>query len=254
MTTGALIFAINNGTIDYEAMAHWSAQNIQRHLGIATRIVTQNDVDQAPAGNRWFADFDTHMDWHNQARADAYDLSPWDRTLLLDADYVVASDCLAPLLHSNLHILAHDRAHDITGVSDFADQNSFGMYRMPMWWATVMIFDRSVEARLLFDSMRMIRQNWDHYRHIYHNPKDTFRNDHALTTALGMINGHVLDHAAIPWSLASLLPQCELSLVKTDHYRVTYQNQGRRWWLDLAGQDFHAMGKRSLGDIVAGIK
>ena len=86
MTTGALIFAINNGTIDYEAMAHWSAQNIQRHLGISTCIVTREDVDRAPASNRWFADFDTHMDWHNQSRADAYDLSPWDRTLLLDAD------------------------------------------------------------------------------------------------------------------------------------------------------------------------
>ena len=251
MTTGALIFAINNGSIDYEAMAGWSAQNIQRHLGIPTRIVTQTDVDTAAPSSRWFEDFDAHMDWHNQSRADAYDLSPWDRTLLVDADYVVASNRLAPLLHSDLSILAHDRACDITGISDFADQNSFGLYRMPMWWATVLIFDRSIEARLLFDSMRMIRQNWDHYRHIYHNPKDTFRNDHALTTALGMINGHCLDHAAIPWPLASLLPQCQVSQIKTDHYRVEYENQGRRYWLQLEGQDFHAMGKRSLGDIVA---
>jgi hypothetical protein len=42
MTTGALIFARNNEQIDYEAMARWSARNIERHLGIPTHIVTDN--------------------------------------------------------------------------------------------------------------------------------------------------------------------------------------------------------------------
>ena len=31
MTTGALIFAFNNEHVDYEAMARWSAGNIERH-------------------------------------------------------------------------------------------------------------------------------------------------------------------------------------------------------------------------------
>ena len=45
MTTGALIFARNNEQIDYEAMACWSAKNIERHLGIPTHIVTDNAVN-----------------------------------------------------------------------------------------------------------------------------------------------------------------------------------------------------------------
>jgi hypothetical protein len=44
MTTGALIFAYNNEHIDYVAMAQWSAQNIERHLGIPTTIITDHNV------------------------------------------------------------------------------------------------------------------------------------------------------------------------------------------------------------------
>jgi hypothetical protein len=56
MTTGAVIFARNNEHIDYVAMAQWSAQNIQRHLGIPTHIIT----DSAPPDNtRHFTDVGT---------------------------------------------------------------------------------------------------------------------------------------------------------------------------------------------------
>lgn len=251
MTTGALIFAINNGTIDYEAMAHWSAKNIQRHLGIPTHIVTDRDIGIQAEDSRWFSDFGTNLSWHNKSRVDAYRLSPWDRTLLLDADYVVASDQLRQILSIDQDIAAHRWAYDITGGSDFQDQNVFGSYQMPMWWATVIMFRRSRAAELMFDSMSMIRENWDHYRRIYHNSKNTFRNDHALSIALGIINGHCLDHAQIPWGLASLLPQHTLVRTDIDTYRVEYESNQRRHWISMHGQDFHAMGKRCLGEIIA---
>ena len=91
MTTGALIFARNNEQIDYEAMARWSARNIKRHLGIDTHIVT--DDTRTDSGFRHFSDAGM-VTWHNTNRMDAYRLSPWDQTLVLDADYVVASDQL----------------------------------------------------------------------------------------------------------------------------------------------------------------
>jgi hypothetical protein len=92
MTTGALIFARNNEHTDYVAMAHWSAKNIQRHLGIPTHIVTE-DI-RTDSGSRHFTNVGT-VTWHNTNRMDAYRLSPWDRTLVLDADYVVAGGSTA---------------------------------------------------------------------------------------------------------------------------------------------------------------
>jgi hypothetical protein len=248
MTTGALIFARNNEHIDYVSMAHWSASNIKRHLGIDTHIVT--DDSRTDSGPRHFDDVGA-VTWHNTNRMDAFRLTPWDRTLVLDADYVVATDQLRSVLDCNADFLAHRWAYDVTDCNNFAGLNWFGDVRMPMWWATVMVFNKSKQAELIFDAMAMIRDNWTHYRNIYKISNATYRNDHALSIALGVVNGHTLDHVSIPWQLASLTPDHKITQTETDCYRVDFVNtKGQAQWIELR-QDFHAMGKQQLGEIVA---
>lgn len=248
MTTGALIFARNNEHTDYVAMAKWSAKNIKRHLGIETHIVT--DSSRTDSGSRHFSDVGT-VTWHNTNRMDAYALTPWDRTLVLDADYVVASDQLRGILDCDQDFLAHRWAYDVTGCNDFRGLNYFGTVNMPMWWATVMVFTKSRQAELIFGMMSMIRDNWTHYRNIYKINNANYRNDHALSIALLTVNGHTLDHPGIPWQLASLTPEHKLTQLDQDRYRVDFVNgQGRPRWTELR-QDFHAMGKQQLGEIVA---
>jgi hypothetical protein len=248
MTTGALIFARNNEHVDYVAMATWSAQNIKRHLGIPTHIVT-DDAD-AGTNSRHFVDVGT-VTWHNLNRMDAYKLSPWDRTLVLDADYVVASNQLQSILDADQDFLAHRWAYDVTGCNNFQGLNWFGNNRMPMWWATVMMFRKSTHAQLIFECMHMIRDNWTHYRQLYKNSTPGYRNDHALSIALGMVNGHTLDHPDIPWALASLTPEHKLTQQDKDCYRVNFvDTHNKPRWITL-NQDFHAMGKQQLGAIVA---
>jgi hypothetical protein len=248
MKTGAVIFARNNEQIDYEAMARWSAKNIERHLGIPTHIVTD---DSAPSTNtRHFTDVGA-VTWHNLNRMDAYRLSPFDCTLVLDADYVVASNQLQSILEADQDFLAHRWAYDVTGCNTFEGLNYFGNNRMPMWWATVIMFRKSRHAELIFDSMQMIRDNWSHYRNLYKNTNATYRNDHALSIALGIVNGHTLNHPGVPWALASLTPDHKLTQLGQDRYRVDFINsENKTQWIELR-QDFHAMGKQQLGAIVA---
>lgn len=248
MTTGAVIFAYNNESIDYVAMAQWSAKNIQRHLGIPTTIIT-GPVPQG-SNTRHFTDVGT-VTWHNLNRMDAYSLTPYDQTLVLDADYVVASNQLQAVLESSADFMCHRLAYDVTGLQTFEDLNVFGRHQFPMWWATVMMFRKSTQAQVIFDSMAMIRDNWQHYRNLYGNTRKTYRNDHALSIALNIENGHTLQTQDIPWSLASLTPEHSLTQLDRDRYRVDYVTaQGKPRWIELA-QDFHAMGKQQLGDIVA---
>jgi hypothetical protein len=244
-------------------MAAWSARRIHRHLDIPVCLVTDTDVsnpvfdrvvktDAGPSTGRHFADYASNVVWHNGNRATAYELSPWDTTLVLDADYVVASNKLGTLFDSDQDFLAHNHAYDVTGRNDFIGLNKFGRHGMPMWWATVIMYRRSQQAQLVFDSMIMVRDNWRHYRNLFGNYQGTFRNDHALTIALGIVNGHTLDHPAIPWSLASLTPEHKLQQTDTDNFRMDFvadNNQSK--WIEVRNQDFHAMGKRALGDIVA---
>jgi hypothetical protein len=262
MTTGALIFAFNNEQTDYLSMAAWSAKNIHRHLGIPVAVVTDyenplGDFDyvvntQAQSGGqRYFSDYDTNVTWHNTNRMDAYKLSPWDQTLVLDADYVVASKQLSTVLKSCQDFMCHRWARDVTGLQTFEDLNYFGNHRMPMWWATVMMFRRSAGTALLFDNMQMIRDNWTHYRNLYKNSNPTYRNDHALSIALNTLNGHTLQVDGIPGSLASITPEHRLTQLDADSYRVDFLTPDKKArWITLT-QDFHAMGKQQLGAIVA---
>ena len=249
MTTGALIFARNNEKIDYVAMAKWSAKNIERHLGIPTYIVS--DTQESTHNTRYFSDVGT-VNWHNLNRMDAYTASPWDQTLVLDADYVVASNQLKVLLDSGQDFLAHRWAYDVTGLDNFTGLNYFGEHSMPMWWATVIMFRKGKQSQLIFDTMRMIRDNWNHYKNLYKNASPSYRNDHAMSIALSVVDGHTVDHDGIPWPLASLTPEHKLTQLDQDCYRVDFVTADKKSrWLTIKNQDFHAMGKQQLGEIVA---
>jgi hypothetical protein len=263
MTTGAVIFAYNNEKIDYVGLAAWSARNIRRHLDIPVCLITDTqptitEFDQvictgelSGSNSRHFSDVG-HVTWHNLDRMSVYDLTPWDQTLVLDADYVVASDQLRTVLACHENFACHKDAYDITGKDTFEGLNVFGRYRMPMWWATVMMFRKSTQAKLIFEAMTMIRNNWTHYRRLYSNNQPTYRNDHALSIALNIENGHTLETKDIPWGLASLTPDHRLEQISPDHYRIDYVDaQNRSKWIDFQNQDFHAMGKQQLGAIVA---
>ena len=169
---------------------------------------------------------------------------------MLDADYVVASNQLLQLLSVKQDFLCHRRAYDVTNHPTFDAHNFFGTYRMPMYWATVMMFRRSPHAQLIFDSMQMIRNNWDHYKALYSVGRTTYRNDYALSIALNIVEGQTLDIASIPWGLATVTHDQKLTQIDQDRYRVDYIGQDTKpRWVQL-NHDFHAMGKGQLGAII----
>lgn len=269
MTAGALIFAFNNEQTDYVAMAAWSAERIRRFLQIPVAVVT-NEPEQASrnggfdrviaaeaisGGTRWFEDYQSSVTWHNAGRVDAYSLSPWDRTLVLDADYVVASDDLKKIIYCDVDFLCFAKAYDIAD-PDREFLKSFGRFGMPMYWATVMCFQKSTVTDWIFQSMTMIKNNWQHYRDLYGIGESNYRNDYALSIALALVNGSNPRVESIPWSMASVLPDQRLS-VNQEHnveiWNVQYTNQQQKLHtVGIAGLDFHAMGKRDLGEIIAG--
>jgi hypothetical protein len=263
MTTGVLIFAFNNEHIDYLAMANWSAKNIRRHLNLPVAVVTNQVVpnnykfeqiiyaEAEGIYSRKFADQEENVTWYNGNRVDAYNLSPWAQTLLLDADYVVASSELKKILDIKENFVAHKTAYDVVDQDNFDELNNFGSFNMPMWWATVMMFRRSAEAQMIFESMAMIKNHWEHYRNLYKILNSTYRNDFALSIALGIVNGHELKHIGIPWSLASVTPAHKLTQLQEDQYRVDFLTQDNKPRYIILNQDFHAMGKKHLGDIIA---
>jgi hypothetical protein len=268
MTTGALIFAFNNEATDYVRMAAWGAENIRRHLNIPVAVVTDADpadpglkaFDQVvhakpdAGGTRWFEDYASTVTWHNAGRVDAYNLTPWDRTLVLDADYVVACSDLKLILEYNTDFMCHRSAINMNTGRLLKGLNIFGRHSMPMWWATVMLFRRSNTAQYIFDCMQMIRNNWEHYRALYGIDNKTYRNDFALSIALGIVSGHTGKVDEIPWPLMTVMPDTVLAGVadETDSYHISYHNTDHQpKHIHWRCADFHAMGKQHLENIIA---
>lgn len=266
MTRGALIFAFNNEHTDYIGMAAWSARRIGRHLDIPIALVTDVDATDTrvrefdrvittqavPGGSRWFDDYADTVTWYNASRIDAFRLTPWEHTLVLDADYVVSSNNLNSLWHINTDFLCHKNAWDVKTGSLLTGLNTFGRLRMPMWWATVMCFRKSTTSQYIFDAMSMVRQNWQHYRELYHIDQATYRNDFALSIALNIVSGHTQKVDEIPWNLTSLLPDTAISQVNDDSFDLTYtDSHGIMRHIAIMGMDFHAMGKAHLEKIIA---
>ena len=266
MTQGVLIFAFNNEETDYLAMAEWSAGNIRRHLNLPVSVVTNVEytgmafdrvirANAESGGTRYFEDYNKTVTWHNAGRVDAYSLTPYDQTIVLDADYVVASNNLKRLLNAQQDFMCHRQAFDLSGQTDMRGLNTFGKYDMPMWWATVMMFRKSNTAQYIFDCMQMVQDNWQHYRDLYNIDRATYRNDFALSIALGIVSGHTMKVDEIPWALPSVMPNTRLSRhlkhLASDSYAIEYTDSDQKLkHMSFEGLDFHAMGKKYLGDIV----
>lgn len=262
LTSGALIFAFNNEATDYIALAAWSAQNIRRHLHLPVAIVTDDAAAAAlhkfehiivtaadTGGTRHFADYGVTVTWHNAGRVNAYELSPFDQTLVLDADYVVASNSLLNVLKIPQQFAAFSSAFE---PSNMTSLETFGEYRMPMWWATMMMFRRGSVSQYIFDSMQMIRANWFHYRDLYGIHQSNYRNDYALSMALGLVAGAEQSVHNVYCPMVNVMPVHGLTCVEQDHYQVEYCNtEGKLMTMSWQGMDFHAMCKKDLEVIVA---
>ena len=116
--TGALLYAFDSD-IKYTKIAVECAKRINQYLNIPVSLVTDATINEqvfdqviivdkpATKNYKYWQDTDTTTKWYNSGRSGALDLTPYDRTLLVDIDYMVNSDVLKNLLHSTQSFFAH---------------------------------------------------------------------------------------------------------------------------------------------------
>jgi hypothetical protein len=116
-----------------------------------------------------------------------------------------------------------------------------------------MCFKKTNTTQYIFDTMTMVKQNWSHYRSLYGISEHNYRNDYALSIALGLVSGHTLNVDSIPWALPSVLPSAELSVINHDPevWDIKFKDTGNKTKsIGIFGQDFHAMGKHHLEKVI----
>lgn len=233
---GVVLFANNTETVDYESIARRSRQLIEHYLQLPVTILTSESTKK---NARYSIDSGQFEQWNNQKRYMAYELSPYDQTLLLDSDYLVLDRSLLTVLDTleDYKIVRHNRYLD-----DTVDY-TMGRYSIPYLWATVVAFERSSRAEMLFDFVGRVERNYAYYRQLYNITATNFRNDYAFTIADLVLNGYTQDtRNYIPWTMLSVGNTIDSMTLQNN--QITVKSQGRAWVLPR--QSLHVMSKAWL--------
>jgi hypothetical protein len=268
MTRGVILFAFNSPKYNYYEMAKYTAKRIEHFLNLPVTLVT--DDDSMPAGEyqlwdkvvKITPDKDNFRDWGqwiNKGRYMAYDLSPYDETLLLDVDYVVNSDKLLKIFEFYDDFCCHNRTEFL--MQPNAPQELLSAYSYETLWATVVAFKKTDRAKQIFDTLKMVQENYDHYANIHSFVGGVFRNDYALTLALKIVNGHSDDkNDYIPWNLIHLGKNTQISKNNEDEidtsFKILFDNwqrgKIRKEYINITNMDFHIMNKDLFVEIING--
>ncbi len=222
-TRGFLMFAHNNDQIDYLLIALCNAMMIRantRHRNVS--VVTDEGslwwlrdqrgdlVDQVfdqiiivdqpiGSGEKVFKDTNSTTrtaQWHNGTRINAYEVSPYDETILLDADYLICDDRLDLAWDSPDDVLLNRKA--ITLIHELPDRREQRVedFGIPLYWATCVFFRKGEEAKLYFDTVNHVIEYFDYYRQLYRLPGKLFRNDYIFSIATHVMNGFRSENVA----------------------------------------------------------
>lgn len=232
---GVVIFATNTETIDYKTIAQYNAELIDHYLKLPVTVI-ENTKDK---NSRYNIDSNQFETWFNFGRHQAYDASPYNTTILLDADYFVLDQNLLKILDTVLDykIIRHNN------YIDGAVEDSLGKYSLPSLWATVTVFNKTPKSKMLFDLVAKIERNYAYYRRLYNINATNFRNDFAFTIADIILNGYSQDASNyIPWSMLSV--NTPVSSIELTDNKIIIKSQGKAYV--VAKQSLHIMSKSWL--------
>ena len=267
MARGVLLFAFNNSKFNYYDMAVATAKRINHFLNLPVTLVT--DADSLPVNQPYSfdqvlivpADKSNIRDygvWINKGRYRAYELSPYDETLLLDTDYLVNSNKLLTTFEAYDDFCCHDTTSFVMqpGVS----QEVLSAYSFKTLWATVVTFKKSPRAQHIFQCLEMVQKNYDHYADIHSFVGGIFRNDYALTLALRIANGHTDNKQdIIPWNLLHVGKNTHVYKNSDDEFNTEYTVMHDNWqrgkirkeYMTIKDCDFHVMNKANFMELIS---
>jgi hypothetical protein len=218
MSKGILMFAHNNSEIDYIRMAYVNARLINHHLGVPVTVVTDEhsfklledtvstkdmkytfdniviknkDPEFKRKNTKVYRDTihkQKSLSFYNLDRADAYDITPYDETILLDADYLILSNTLNNCWGNKNPLLMNYEWQDINFNRKF-ELDRLNPASIVMYWATVVYFKKDSMSEHFFTLCKHVRHNYQYYRNLYKWAGSTMRNDYVFSIAGHLLSG-----------------------------------------------------------------
>jgi hypothetical protein len=278
---GYLLYAHNNHSLDYACLAICNALLIKKNLIKANNValvtdhgtldwmqskygqdlldrafehVIINDQYPAQSGTRRFRDtnYTTFTDrYHNTDRTTAYDLSPFEETVLLDVDYLMLDDSMDLVWGTHDEFLCNTKTLDLDHrANDFGFDNRFNDMSIPLYWATAIYFRRSEKAQLIFELMDFVREHYAYYQYLYRfSDSGFYRNDYAISIAIHMAN-NLMEYGnvpSLPIDTMLISTECdEIHAFKDGSLYITSEQESGDFRLHSIDSNLHIMNKRAI--------
>lgn len=249
---GCLIVAFNTNEVNYIQQAIIAADRVTKYLKIPVSIVTDDIlletsydkiIVKKPKNNIRVPRNKKASNWFNLVRTQLYELSPYERTLIIDSDFFISTDALLPHLESNRDFLISKEVYDITSGQVKVEK----IYSSPliMYWATVIIFNKSKESENIFQAAKMVENNYDFYANLYGFSTRPIRNDFIFSIACHLIGGYgIKDYGIKNYPLINC--DSKVSYLSWENEKLIYNYNGESHINRIKNADLHLMNKDFL--------
>lgn len=273
MSKGYLLIAQNNSANDYIKQAVYCAERIKEFCKDASVAIITNSSTYLK-DNYNFSVFDHIIDvklpksfsnsrimfdgalsnrtveWKNFGRDLAYDLTPYDETIILDTDYIFCNDNLDNcfdsindiMMYKKSEYLGHVTSQEFTRCADTS---------IDFYWATIIYFKKSEKSKIFFNLVTHIRENWFYYNSLYQLNSSLFRNDYAFSIAVHTMNSMTSGNfvGELPGKMYYIKDQDFLDTIKDDVMTFLVGKKdhlGEYTMLSTKGLNIHVLNKSSL--------
>ena len=250
---GFLLYNIPTPTVDYTKIATICVRHLKHHMpnipvAVCGEAVDGADIvipiDSVKQNQRTYVHkSQTHREtWYNLTRDRSLDITPFERTVLLDSDYIVQSNQLELLFTCNSPIMMYDSIYNIK--EDLVETEYLGNTQIPLKWATVLAFDHSDISHELFALWQKALANYKYYELLYHWRGDgTVWNDKAITIAHQQLTNYnsASKQYIIPWHHPFASFSCDVEYVGLDKIVLRDQKSTSQVHTDV-----HILNKQEL--------
>lgn len=213
---GVCMFAYNTPELDYIQMAVICAKYVKRHLGLPVCLITdaggeswlkqshsESDINEyidyiVETNDEFKENKRTHWDspwtefnsqFNNSNKHKVWDYSPFEKTLLIDTDYIIKTNFLSNMFDNVSGVSMFKNAISLRNQKPLSGERELNTLGVPMWWSTVVYFDRSDVSEMFFSLWSHVADNYRYYQHLYNFPGKVFRTDYCVSIAVHILNG-----------------------------------------------------------------
>lgn len=284
MSKGILFFASNNTNINYLKIAYTNALMAKKFLGdipisVVTsqvsidccpdvrddfpRVFDQIIIDNETTGEDNIRRYQNTQYWQlddrfiNTNRSSAFDLSPYDETLLLDVDFLIQDSSLNAVWGSVEDFMINDQALNLDHAPLLGEEFRLNPTGIKMVWATCIYFKKTERVKAIFDMVSFVKERWDYYKLLYGFGGYLFRNDFAFSIANHIMNGFLendeFKKLPTPFILTSTdrdhlheVGDGWIKIMYNDMSFKNYNHEHEFYLTKIKGHNVHIMNKLSL--------